>query len=78
MILSMFSLSVNDIIYKYFSFHFPVWESIFFRALSGCVISIFLVLYFGIDKLNQYPTYNRGNDTNRLCFSRVWDGRMNE
>ena len=51
MILSMFSLSVNDIIYKYLSFHFPVWESIFFRALSGCVISIFLVLYFGIDKL---------------------------
>ena len=51
MILSMFSLSVNDIIYKYFSFHFPVWESIFFRALSGCVISIFLVMYFGIDKL---------------------------
>ena len=47
----MFSLSVNDIIYKYLSFHFPVWESIFFRALSGCVISIFLVLYFGIDKL---------------------------
>ena len=35
-------------------------------------------VYFGIDKLNQYPTYNRGNDTNRLCFSRVWDGRMNE
>jgi len=51
MILSMFSLSVNDIIYKYLSFHFPVWESIFFRALSGCVISIFLVLYFGVDKL---------------------------
>ena len=35
-------------------------------------------VYFGIDKLNQYPTYNRGNDTNRLCFSRIWDGRMNE
>ena len=35
-------------------------------------------VYFGIDKQNQYPTYNRGNDTNRLCFSRIWDGRMNE
>ena len=35
-------------------------------------------VYFGIDKLNQYPKYNRGNDTNRLCFSRIWDGRMNE
>ena len=33
---------------------------------------------FGIDKLNQYPQYNRGNDTNRLCFSRIWDGRKNE
>jgi len=39
--------------------------------ISPCV-------YFGIDKLNQYPIYSRGNDTNRLCFSRVWDGRMNE
>ena len=38
---------------------------------SSCV-------YFGIDKLDQYPLYNRGNDTNRLCFSRIWDGRMNE
>ena len=35
-------------------------------------------VYFGIDELEQYPKYNRGNDTNRLCFSRVWDGRMNE
>ena len=39
--------------------------------ISSCV-------YFGIDKLNQYSTYSRGNDTNRLCFSRIWDGRMNE
>lgn len=36
---------------------------------SKCVI-------FGIDKSNNYPEYNRGLDTNRLCFSRVWDGRM--
>jgi len=33
-------------------------------------------VYFGIDKNNQYPEYNRGRDTNRLCFSRIWDGRM--
>lgn len=32
-------------------------------------------VYFGIDELEQYPQYNRGNNTNRLCFSRVWDGR---
>ena len=31
MILSMFCLSVNDMTYKYLSFHFPVWESVFFE-----------------------------------------------
>ena len=51
MILSMFCLSINDITYKYLSFHFPVWESVFFRALSGSIIAIFLVMYFGFDKL---------------------------
>ena len=51
MICSMFSLSVNDMTYKYLSFYFPVWESVFFRALSGSIISIILVLYFGFDKL---------------------------
>ena len=35
---------------------------------SSCVI-------FGIDNDNTYPEYNRGGETNRLCFSRVWDGR---
>lgn len=30
----------------------------------------------GIDYNNLYPEYNRGGSTNRLCFSRVWDGRM--
>ena len=34
-------------------------------------------VYFGIDHNNQYPEYSRGRDTNRLCFSRIWDGRMN-
>ena len=38
--------------------------------VSDCV-------FFGIDHNNQYPQYNRGTKTNRLCFSRVWDGRMN-
>ena len=33
-------------------------------------------VYFGIDYNNKYPEYNRGRDTNRLCFSRLWDGRM--
>lgn len=33
-------------------------------------------VYFGIDLHNQYEEYNRGNKTNRLCFTRIWDGRM--
>ena len=36
---------------------------------SRCVI-------FGLDKKNKYPEYSRGLEVNRLCFSRVWDGRM--
>jgi len=32
----------------------------------------------GIDYNNQYPEYSRGGTTNRLCFSRIWDGRMQE
>lgn len=36
---------------------------------SKCVI-------FGIDNENKYPEYKRLDDTARLCFSRVWDGRM--
>jgi len=37
-------------------------------GLSPCVP-------FGIDYADRYPEYNRGRDSNRLCFSRVWDGR---
>ena len=36
---------------------------------SNCVI-------FGIDKNNNYAEYNRGGDSNRLCFSKIWDGRI--
>jgi len=48
MTLGMFSLSVNDIIYKNLTINFPVWEAIFFRALSGSIISLFLVYRSGI------------------------------
>lgn len=37
--------------------------------VSSCVI-------FGIDKDNRYSEYNRGGITNRLCFSKLWDGRL--
>lgn len=35
-------------------------------------------VYFGIDKQGKFHEYNRGTETNRLCFSRVWDGRMKD
>ena len=47
MILSMFCLSVNDVMVKGLNLVFPVWEVIFFRAFSGMLISIALVLIFG-------------------------------
>ena len=36
---------------------------------SDCVI-------FGIDHNNKFSHLNRGNKTTRVCFSRIWDGRM--
>ena len=48
MTLGMFSLSVNDMTYKSLTMNFPVWEAVFFRALSGSIISIFLVYRSGI------------------------------
>ena len=34
-------------------------------------------VYFGIDHKQKFSEYNRGGQTNRLCFSRIWDGRKN-
>ncbi len=51
MILGMFCLSVNDITYKNLSFNFPVWEAVFFRALSGSIIALFLVYFSGLKSL---------------------------
>ena len=51
MILAMFCLSVNDVNVKGLNNYFPVWEVIFFRAVSGLIISLILVGYFGINKI---------------------------
>ena len=51
MSIAMFSLSVNDIIYKNLTFNFPVWEAVFFRALSGVIISLVLVYFSGLKAL---------------------------
>jgi len=51
MIMGVFSLGVNDIIVKGLSYKFPIWEIVFFRALSGVIISIILIFVFGVSKL---------------------------
>ncbi len=51
MTLGMFSLSVNDIIYKNLTMNFPVWEAVFFRAFSGSIISLYFVYHSGIDSI---------------------------
>jgi len=51
MTLGMFSLSINDIIYKNLTMNFPVWEAVFFRALSGSIISLYLVYHSGINSI---------------------------
>ena len=44
MTLAMFCLSVNDVLVKGLSTAYPIWEVIFFRAFSGVVVSIILIL----------------------------------
>ena len=51
MILSMFCLSVNDMTYKNLTMNFPVWETVFFRALGGSIISVFMVYHSGINSI---------------------------
>ena len=51
MIAGTFSLGSNDILVKGLSFDFPIWEIVFFRALSGVIISIFLIIIFGYSRL---------------------------
>ena len=53
MSLAMFALSINDITYKNLSFNFPVWEAVFFRALSGVIISLIMVYFSGIKSLKS-------------------------
>ena len=51
MTLGMLCLSVNDVIVKGLNEYFPVWEIVFFRALSGLIISFVLIGYFGVSKI---------------------------
>ena len=47
MTFAMLCLSVNDVLVKGLSKAFPIWEVIFFRALSGVIISVILIIFFG-------------------------------
>jgi len=47
MTFAMLCLSVNDVLVKGLSSAYPIWEVIFFRALSGVIISVFLIIFFG-------------------------------
>ena len=51
MTLGMFCLSVNDMTYKNLTINFPVWEAVFFRALSGSIISLVMVYQTGISSI---------------------------
>ena len=51
MTLAMLCLSVNDVLVKGLSSTYPIWEIIFFRALSGVIISVVLIFFFGWQKL---------------------------
>ena len=44
---AMLCLSVNDVLVKGLSKVYPIWEVIFFRALSGVIISVVLIIFFG-------------------------------
>ena len=47
MTFAMLCLSVNDVLVKGLSKDYPIWEVIFFRALSGLIVSIVLIIFFG-------------------------------
>ena len=51
MILGMFCLSVNDVNVKWLNKIYPVWEVLFFRALSGIIISLVVIMKFGFSTL---------------------------
>ena len=47
MTFAMLCLSVNDVLVKGLSSAYPIWEVIFFRALSGVIISVVLIIFCG-------------------------------
>ena len=67
---------VNDMTYKSLTMNFPVWEAIFFRALSGSIISFFsLSIWININQ-NKKPVrhFVRAFFSSWMCCSLyIWN-----
>ena len=66
MTLAMLCLSVNDVLVKGLSSAYPIWEVIFFRAFSGVIISIVLVVFFGWQRLKTKDFYCEINGNHEI------------
>ena len=51
MIMGALVLAIQNSLVKALSFFYPIWEIVFFRALSGTIIAILLLFLFGWNKL---------------------------
>ena len=51
MIMGALVLAIQNSLVKALSFFYSIWEIVFFRGLSGTIIALFLLLFFGFVKL---------------------------
>ena len=51
MIMGALVLAIQNSLVKTLSFFYSIWEIVFFRALSGTIIAILLLRFFGWNKL---------------------------
>ena len=76
--INLLSAYVGTAMMKKFSANY-VFDKYHHKQLALCqkldLVPSYCV-YFGIDYSGRFREYNRGGNGNRLCFSRIWDGRM--
>ena len=76
--INLLSAYIGTAMMKKFSANY-VFEKYHNKQLALCqkldLVPSYCV-YFGIDYSGRFREYNRGGNGNRLCFSRIWDGRM--
>ena len=51
MIMGALVLAIQNSLVKALSFFYSIWEIVFFRGLSGAIIGLLLLLFFGFTKL---------------------------